>query len=90
MYVVNGCCIFLSKELLNQISGSHCNALTVCNLNLVVLLVTKITKILYQVGEWTNTGGLNVTKPEAFHEFGGTNITLKVTTIEVRIRMFVI
>lgn len=38
---------------------------------------------LDKVGEWTNTGGLNVTKPEAFHEFGDTNITLKVTTIEV-------
>ena len=38
---------------------------------------------LDKVGEWTNTGGLNVTKPEAFHEFGETNITLKVTTIEV-------
>ena len=39
---------------------------------------------LDKVGEWTTTGGLNVTKPEAFHEFGGANITLKVTTIEVR------
>lgn len=38
---------------------------------------------LDKVGEWTSTEGLNVTKPEAFHEFGDANITLKVTTIEV-------
>ncbi|XP_015781956.1 glutamate receptor ionotropic, kainate 2-like isoform X1 [Tetranychus urticae] len=37
---------------------------------------------LDKVGEWTNTGGLNITNAEAFHEFGTTNITLRVTTIE--------
>lgn len=35
------------------------------------------------MGEWSNQDGLNITNPEAFHEFGKTNITLKVTTIEV-------
>lgn len=36
-----------------------------------------------KVGEWTNVAGLNITNPQAFHEFGPTNITLIVTTIEV-------
>ena len=38
---------------------------------------------LDKVGEWSSTGGLNITSHEAFHEFGTKNITLKVTTIEV-------
>ncbi|RWS13642.1 EAA5-like protein, partial [Dinothrombium tinctorium] len=38
---------------------------------------------LDKVGEWTSSGGLNVTNSAAFHEFGATNITLRVTTIEV-------
>ena len=35
-----------------------------------------------QVGEWTTLSGLNITNHEAFHEFGTSNITLRVTTIE--------
>ncbi len=34
------------------------------------------------MGEWTTSSGLNITNHEAFHEFGTTNITLRVTTIE--------
>ncbi|XP_055931528.1 glutamate receptor ionotropic, kainate 2-like isoform X2 [Argiope bruennichi] len=37
---------------------------------------------LEKVGEWTTGGGLNITNHAVFHEFGTTNITLKVTTIE--------
>ncbi|XP_054715815.1 glutamate receptor ionotropic, kainate 2-like [Uloborus diversus] len=37
---------------------------------------------LEKVGEWTTAGGLNITNHMAFHEFGTTNISLKVTTIE--------
>ena len=36
-----------------------------------------------QVGEWTSTTGLNIMDPDAFHEFGTKNITLKVSTILV-------
>lgn len=36
-----------------------------------------------QVGEWSTEKGLNITNHAAFHEFGTTNITLRVTTIEV-------
>ncbi|XP_071037367.1 glutamate receptor ionotropic, kainate 2-like isoform X5 [Parasteatoda tepidariorum] len=35
-----------------------------------------------KVGEWSTANGLNVTNHDAFHEFGTTNITLRVTTIE--------
>ncbi|XP_022237656.1 glutamate receptor ionotropic, kainate 2-like isoform X1 [Limulus polyphemus] len=35
-----------------------------------------------KVGEWSMSQGLNITNRLAFHEFGSTNITLKVTTIE--------
>lgn len=41
--------------------------------------------VFCQVGEWTNAKGLNITNPRVFHEFGTTNITLKVTTITVSI-----
>ena len=44
---------------------------------------TMMMIIAWQVGEWTNRGGLNITFPEAFNEFSVKNITLKVTTIEV-------
>ncbi|XP_015923374.1 glutamate receptor ionotropic, kainate 2 isoform X2 [Parasteatoda tepidariorum] len=37
---------------------------------------------LEKVGEWTTGGHLNITNHKVFHEFGTTNITLKVTTIE--------
>ncbi|GIZ01083.1 glutamate receptor ionotropic: kainate 2-like protein [Caerostris extrusa] len=36
-----------------------------------------------KVGEWSTNYGLNITNHHAFHEFGTTNITLRVTTIEV-------
>ncbi len=35
-----------------------------------------------QVGEWTTASGLNISNHNAFHEFGTTNISLRVTTIE--------
>ncbi|KAF8792741.1 Glutamate receptor ionotropic like protein [Argiope bruennichi] len=35
-----------------------------------------------KVGEWSTNFGLNITNHQAFHEFGTTNITLRVTTIE--------
>ncbi|CAL1283893.1 unnamed protein product [Larinioides sclopetarius] len=35
-----------------------------------------------KVGEWSTNLGLNITNHQAFHEFGTTNITLRVTTIE--------
>ncbi|XP_035214146.1 glutamate receptor ionotropic, kainate 2-like isoform X1 [Stegodyphus dumicola] len=35
-----------------------------------------------KVGEWSTNNGLNITNHAAFHEFGTTNITLRVTTIE--------
>ncbi|GIY87287.1 glutamate receptor, ionotropic kainate 2-like protein [Caerostris darwini] len=38
---------------------------------------------LEKVGEWTTGGSLNITNHKVFHEFGTTNITLKVTTIEI-------
>ena len=40
-------------------------------------------KSLDKVGEWSRESGLAITKPEAFREFGPSNITLLVTTIEV-------
>ena len=50
----------------------------------VFLKTWSVSKYLHpQVGEWSSSGGLNITNPEAFHEFGTKNITLKVTTIEV-------
>lgn len=33
------------------------------------------------MGEWSTSSGLNITDHGAFHDFGTTNITLKVTTI---------
>lgn len=41
-------------------------------------------KNLDKVGEWSRETGLKITKPEAFREYGATNITLLVTTIEVK------
>ena len=35
-----------------------------------------------QVGEWSTVAGLNITDHAAFQDFGTTNITLRVTTIE--------
>lgn len=40
---------------------------------------------LVKVGEWTTQRRLNVLNHEAFHDFGSTNITLRVTTIEVNL-----
>ncbi|XP_035212026.1 glutamate receptor ionotropic, kainate 2-like [Stegodyphus dumicola] len=37
---------------------------------------------LEKVGEWSTARRLNITNHNVFHEFGTTNITLKVTTIE--------
>ena len=53
--------------------SQHKNVDTINNVNKV---------IMEQVGEWTTMSGLNVTSHEAFHEFGTSNITLRVTTIE--------
>ena len=33
------------------------------------------------MGEWSTSGGLDIINHEAFHDFGTTNITLRVTTI---------
>lgn len=41
-------------------------------------------KSLDKVGEWSKEKGLHIIKPDAFHEYGQGNITLLVTTIEVR------
>ena len=40
-------------------------------------------KKMDKVGEWTDTGGLNITNPHAFHEFGMMNITLKVRRVDL-------
>lgn len=37
--------------------------------------------LIFKVGEWTTAGRLNITNHESFHEFGTTNITLRVTTV---------
>ncbi|XP_022689054.1 glutamate receptor ionotropic, kainate 2-like [Varroa jacobsoni] len=37
---------------------------------------------LVKVGEWTSQRRLNIVNHGAFHDFGSTNITLRVTTIE--------
>ncbi|XP_037281611.2 glutamate receptor ionotropic, kainate 2 isoform X1 [Rhipicephalus microplus] len=39
---------------------------------------------LEKVGEWSTSDGLNITNHNAFHDFGTSNITLRVTTIESR------
>ncbi|EEC19136.1 EAA5, putative, partial [Ixodes scapularis] len=39
---------------------------------------------LEKVGEWSTNDGLNITNHNAFHDFGTSNITLRVTTIESR------
>lgn len=41
-------------------------------------------KSLDKVGEWSRELGLKIIKHDAFHEYGPSNITLLVTTIEVR------
>lgn len=38
---------------------------------------------LVKVGEWTSQKRLSIINHGAFHDFGTTNITLRVTTIEV-------
>ncbi|OTF69538.1 glutamate receptor, ionotropic kainate 2-like protein [Euroglyphus maynei] len=47
-------------------------------LDLLKLRQSNLTK----VGEWTTGSGLNITDHAAFQDFGTTNITLRVTTIE--------
>lgn len=47
-------------------------------------------KSLDKVGEWSRETGLKIIKPEAFHEFGPSNITLLVTTIEVSKKVFLL
>ncbi|XP_017488759.1 PREDICTED: glutamate receptor ionotropic, kainate 2-like, partial [Rhagoletis zephyria] len=46
-------------------------------LDLLKLRSTELEK----VGEWSTAGGLNISNHAAFHDFGTTNITLRVTTI---------
>ena len=46
-------------------------------------------KSLDKVGEWSREQGLKITKHDAFHEYGPSNITLLVTTIEVSRLVFV-
>uniref|UniRef100_A0AAN0LHJ5 Glutamate receptor ionotropic kainate 2 n=1 Tax=Polyphagotarsonemus latus TaxID=1204166 RepID=A0AAN0LHJ5_9ACAR len=51
--------------------------------NSIKLDLMKLRKnSLDKVGEWNKENGLKIKQPEAFHEFGPTNITLVVTTIE--------
>lgn len=45
-------------------------------------------KSLDKVGEWSRETGLQIAIHEAFHEFGPSNITLLVTTIEVKFDFF--
>ncbi|KAH7645139.1 glutamate receptor [Dermatophagoides farinae] len=47
-------------------------------LDLLKLRQSNLTK----VGEWSTVAGLNITDHAAFQDFGTTNITLRVTTIE--------
>ncbi|KAH9381833.1 hypothetical protein HPB48_016348 [Haemaphysalis longicornis] len=43
---------------------------------------TSLFNLISMVGEWSTSDGLNITNHNAFHDFGTTNITLRVTTIE--------